>query len=296
MFDHMAVIVTNANSATYDAIESADAAGFFRKLPRGGGGACARARSARWRSRPARRPWRRPARWAFGGLMSARALSLNIASTIVGLAHHRPLLPRRRRDLRDRAAARRRDRRRRRARAGEGRAPPGHLAARCCSSRRLWQPAPPTTHARCANSRAAPAPTTTRRMRAAVPRGRRRCARPAGQGSHVGGGRARGHRAATRSPTTCARSWPPACSRAGDGFALVAEHDHASGNPRVGCATRRSVGFGAPTSRTARRCRRPDGGSRAPSPPPASSRRAPHAARYLRRRRRRAVDGGARHR
>ena len=30
MFDHMAVIVTNANSATYDAIESADLRGFFR--------------------------------------------------------------------------------------------------------------------------------------------------------------------------------------------------------------------------------------------------------------------------
>ena len=88
MFDHMAVIVTNANSATYDAIESADLREFFRIFREVAD--AMRSGSLGEMALSAGTSSMAPAgAMEFGGLMSAR-MSLNIASTIVGLAHHRP--------------------------------------------------------------------------------------------------------------------------------------------------------------------------------------------------------------
>ena len=63
MFDHMAVIVTNANSATYDAIESADLREFFR-IFREVADAMRSGSLGEMALRRARRRWRRPARWS----------------------------------------------------------------------------------------------------------------------------------------------------------------------------------------------------------------------------------------
>ena len=273
-------------------------------LPRGGRRDALGRYSARWRSRF----WhvvdaRRPARWRsyLGGLMSAR-MSLNIASTIVGLAHHRPG-SHVGGALRDRAAARRRDRRVAGARALKSRAPPGRPPLDLL----LVSYAGAADDARKARAR----PVPQRRLRR-VARARRAAgvgvggapARAAAQAA-VGGGRALGHRAVARrrrarargapgssAPATASRWWPSTTTRA----------------TRVRCCARLEelLGFDArrPTADPRRPCARratPTTSRRTaspPSPPPASL-----SSSAARRARARFADagaglsrGGARHR